>query len=153
MLWREANEEEPMYAIIKTGGKQVKVNAGDIIKIEKLEAEAGSAVKFDQVLLVSDGSNVQVGTPLVAGATVTGTVLEQKRDEKVIIFKKRRRQGYRRTKGHRQYLTVVHIGEIAAGGKSAKAEKPAKVAAPKAEAKAEAPKAAAKKPAAKKAAK
>lgn len=140
-----------MYAIIKTGGKQVKVNAGDIVKIEKLEAQAGEAVKFDQVLLVSDGTNVQVGTPLLAGATVTGTVLEQKRDDKVIIFKKRRRQGYRRTKGHRQYLTVVHISEIAAGGKSVKADKPAKVAAPaKTEAsEAAAPKkAAAKKPAA-----
>jgi large subunit ribosomal protein L21 len=144
-----------MYAIIKTGGKQVKVNAGDIVKIEKLAANAGDAVKFDQVLLVSDGTNVQVGAPLVAGATVTGTVLEQKRDEKVIIFKKRRRQGYRRTKGHRQYLTVVQISEIAAGGKSVKADK---LAQPKAAAKAEATKeaapkkAAAKKPAAKKAA-
>lgn len=144
-----------MYAIIKTGGKQVKVSAGDIIHIEKLEAKAGEAVKFDQVLLASDGTNVQVGTPVLAGATVTGTVLEQKRDDKVIIFKKRRRQGYRRTKGHRQYLTVVQVTEITAGGKTVKADK---LAAPKAAAKTEvaeaaAPKkAAAKKPAAKKAA-
>lgn len=145
-----------MYAIIKTGGKQVKVNAGDIIKIEKLEAKAGDAVTFDQVLLVSDGTTVQVGTPLLANASVTGTVLEQKRDDKVIIFKKHRRQGYRRTKGHRQHLTVVHIGEITAAGKTVKAEKAAapKVAAATAPAeKAAASTAAAKKPAAKKAAK
>jgi large subunit ribosomal protein L21 len=143
-----------MYAIIKTGGKQVKVSAGDIIHIEKLAANAGDAVKFDQVLLASDGTNVQVGTPVLAGATVTATVLEQKRDEKVIIFKKRRRQGYRRTKGHRQYLTVVQVTEITAGGKTVKADKlAAPKAAPKAAAKAEAAEAPKKAPAKKAAAK
>lgn len=139
-----------MYAIIKTGGKQVKVTPGSQLTVEKLALNPGQTIKFDQVLLVSDGTNITVGTPAVAGASVTATVVDQIRDGKVIIFKKRRRQGYRRTKGHRQYLSVLHIDEIAAGGKSVKSDKPAQV---KAAAQPAAEAAPAKKPAAKKAAK
>ncbi|WP_460449629.1 50S ribosomal protein L21 [Alsobacter sp. SYSU BS001988] len=101
-----------MFAVIKTGGKQYKVAANDVITIEKLVAEAGDAVSFDQVLMV-DG---EVGAPIVAGATVAGEVVEQTRGPKVISFKKRRRQNSKRKRGHRQDLTVVRITEILTGG-------------------------------------
>ncbi len=125
-----------MFAVIKTGGKQYKVAEGDTITVEKLDAEAGKDVTFDTVLMVGNGDDVTVGAPLVAGASVFGEVTEQTRGEKVIIRKKRQRQTYRRTKGHRQHLTVVTITGISTDGK-----KPAKKAAPKKEAapKAEAP--------------
>ncbi len=97
-----------MYAVIKTGGKQYKVSTGDIFKVEKLNAEAGKEVVFDTVLAVND----KVGTPLVAGASVKATVLAEAKDKKVIIFKKKRRQNYRRKNGHRQTLTTVKILEI-----------------------------------------
>ena len=145
------------FAVIKTGGKQYKVAANDVIKIEKLEAEAGDIVTFDQVLMVGD----TIGAPLVEGALVAAELVETKKQKTVIIFKKRRRHNSRRRNGHRQLLTTVRITEILTGGAkptikaAAKAEKteavaekaPAKKAAPKAEAAAEAP---AKKPAAKK---
>lgn len=147
------------FAVIKTGGKQYKVAANDVIKIEKLEAEAGDIVTFDQVLMVGD----TVGAPLVEGALVAAELVETKKQKTVIIFKKRRRHNSRRRNGHRQLLSTVRITEILTGGAkptikaAAKAEKteavaekaPAKKAAPKAEAAADAP---AKKPAAKKAA-
>ena len=101
-----------MYAVIKTGGKQYRVAKNEVIKIERLDGEVGSTITFPEVLMVG-GDNPVVGAPTVAGASVTATVLEQTRGEKVIIFKKRRRKNYRRRNGHRQLLTVVRIGEIA----------------------------------------
>jgi large subunit ribosomal protein L21 len=120
-----------MYAVIKTGGKQYRVEPDDVIKIERLDNEAGSDVTFDQVLLVGEEGNATVGAPTVDGASVVGTVLEQARGRKIIVFKKKRRKNYRRKAGHRQDLTVVRITDIVgADGKrasaSAKAEpKPA----------------------------
>ncbi len=113
-----------MFAIIKTGGKQYKVAANDIIRVEKLEASAGDTVEFADVLMMGQGSSVKIGAPLVANAKVAGTVLEQIRDDKVIIFKKNRRHNYRRKNGHRQYLTVVRITDV--GGEGAKAASPKK---------------------------
>ncbi|ABC22043.1 50S ribosomal protein L21 [Rhodospirillum rubrum] len=94
-----------MFAVIKTGGKQYKVAENDVIDIEKLEADEGATVEFDSVLALGD----TVGLPTIAGAKVTGEVLSQFRGEKVIIFKKHRRQNYRRKNGHRQFLTRVRI--------------------------------------------
>jgi len=124
-----------MFAVIKTGGKQYKVAEGDTITVEKLDTEAGKDVTFDTVLMLGNGDDVTVGAPLVDGASVFGEVEEQTRGDKVIIRKKRQRQTYRRTKGHRQHLTVVKITGISADGKKpAKKAAPKKAAAPKAEA-------------------
>lgn len=139
-----------MYAIVKSGGKQLKVQAGDIVKVERLSAEAGDSVSLSDVLMVADGDKVTIGTPVVKDAKVTATVLEQKRGEKVIVFKKKRRHNYRRRKGHRQEITVLQVVEITAAGKTAKADKLAPV--KKAEAAAK-PAAKAAKPAVKTAAK
>lgn len=137
-----------MYAVIKTGGKQYKVAKNDVILVEKLPGESGAAVELDEVLLVGDDKGQTVGSPLVDGAHVAATVLEQTRGEKIIVFKKKRRQNYRRKAGHRQDLTALKITDIVTGGK----KKAAKAAEPKAEApKAEAPKAEEKKAAPKKA--
>jgi len=103
-----------MYAVIKTGGKQYKVAKDDVIVIEKLPTEAGGTVEFKDVLMVGGAGATKVGAPLVAGASVKGTVLAQQRGEKVIIFKKRRRKNSRRKNGHRQAETVVRISEIVA---------------------------------------
>ena len=103
-----------MYAVIKTGGKQYRVCAGDKLKIEKLEAEIGSEVTFDQVLMIGDGDNVKVGGPMLAGAMVKATVLNQARGDKIHIFKMRRRKHYRKSQGHRQYFNEVQIGGITA---------------------------------------
>ncbi len=100
------------FAVIKTGGKQYKVAANDVIKIEKLEAEAGDIVTFDQVLMVGD----TIGAPLVEGALVAAELVETKKQKTVIIFKKRRRHNSRRRNGHRQLLTTVRITEILTGG-------------------------------------
>ncbi|WP_108396630.1 50S ribosomal protein L21 [Devosia submarina] len=100
------------FAVIKTGGKQYKVAANDVLKIEKLDAEAGSIVTFDQVLMVGD----EVGAPLVEGALVAAELLETKKQKTVIIFKKNRRHNYRRRNGHRQLLSTVRITEILTGG-------------------------------------
>lgn len=139
-----------MFAVIKTGGKQYKVSAGDIIKIERLTGEAGNQVDFQDIFMLGDEKTSTIGTPTVAKAVVKATLLEQARGDKIIVYKKKRRQGYDRKNGHRQDLSVIHIDEIIEGGKSlAKAERKTKaVAKPAAEKKA-APKAAAK-PAAKK---
>jgi large subunit ribosomal protein L21 len=104
-----------MFAVIKTGGKQYRVAKDDVIVVEKLEAEAGKSVSFGDVLMVADGANVSVGAPLVKGASVTGEVVEQRKGEKVKVFKKRRRNTYRRKRGHRQNETVVRITAVAAG--------------------------------------
>ena len=103
-----------MFAVIKTGGKQYKVAKDDIIIVEKLEAETGKAVSFKDVLACGAGSDVKVGEPLVKGAEVKGEVLEQRKGDKVMIFKKKRRQTYRRKRGHRQNETVVKITGITA---------------------------------------
>ena len=101
-----------MYAVIKTGGKQYRVAKDDIIKIEKLDAEAGEKVEFKDVLMVGSEGNTSIGTPLLEGAIVTAEVLEQTRAAKIIVFKKKRRHNYRRKKGHRQHQTVVRITGI-----------------------------------------
>lgn len=111
-----------MFAVIKTGGKQYRVAANDVITIATLEGEAGAFVTFGDVLLFGDGEATQVGTPLLSGIGVTGEIVQHGRTRKVIAFKKRRRQNSRRRRGHRQDFTVVRITEISAGGKSSKAE-------------------------------
>ena len=104
-----------MFAVIKTGGKQYRVQPKTVLKIEKLDAEPGSVFTFTDVLAVgAEGGSLTLGAPLVPGATVTATVLEQGRLDKVIIFKKRRRQNSRRKNGHRQHMTVVRIDAISA---------------------------------------
>lgn len=105
-----------MYAVIKTGGKQYKVAPNDILTVEKLIAEAGTVVQFDQVLMVGGDGKSTVGAPLVAGAVVTATVLDQTRGDKIIVFKKKRRKNYRRKKGHRQFETVLRIAGIYTDG-------------------------------------
>ena len=101
-----------MFAVIRTGGKQYRVAKDAVLKIEKLEAEAGSTITFDQVLAVGGEGGTTIGAPTVAGATVTATVIAQDRLAKIIIFKKRRRQNSRRKNGHRQPVTVVRISAI-----------------------------------------
>jgi large subunit ribosomal protein L21 len=104
-----------MYAVIKTGGKQYRVQAGDVLVVEKLDGEAGAAVAFNEVLMVGEGADVTVGAPLVEGAVVNATLIETRKGDKVRIFKKIRRQGYRRTKGHRQLESVLRVTSVAAG--------------------------------------
>lgn len=136
-----------MFAVIKTGGKQYRVAAQDLLQIEKVAGEAGDIVEFNEVLMVGEGADATFGAPLVEGALVTAEVVEQGRARKVIAFKKRRRQNSKRSRGHRQHLTTVRIAEILTGG--AKPSKKAAAKAPaKEEAKAEAPKAAKKEAAA-----
>ncbi len=103
-----------MYAVIRTGGKQYKVAPEDVLQIEKIEGAAGDAVSFPDVLMVGGEGGPTVGAPLVKGAAVSAEVVEQGRGPKVIIFKKKRRQNYRRKRGHRQELTTVRILEIKA---------------------------------------
>lgn len=103
-----------MFAVIQTGGKQYKVAKDDIIIVEKLDGEAGDKVSFGDVLTCGEGADVKVGAPLVKGAEVKGEVLEQRKGDKVIVFKKKRRQTYRRKRGHRQNETVVKITGITA---------------------------------------
>ena len=109
-----------MYAVIKTGGKQYRVQAGDLLVVEKLDGEPGAEVAFGDVLMLGDGEAVTVGAPLVDGAKVSATLIETRKGEKVKIFKKIRRQGYRRTRGHRQSETVLRVTAIDGAGKSAK---------------------------------
>ncbi len=101
-----------MYAVIKTGGKQYRVAKDDVIEVELLTAKKGDVVTLDQVLLVGSAGTAKIGTPTVSGAAVKATVVEQIKDDKVIVFKKKRRQNYRRKNGHRQNLTVLKITEI-----------------------------------------
>ncbi len=124
-----------MYAVIKTGGKQYKVEAGATLKVEKLLGEVGSKVVIDKVLMIADGDSTTIGAPLIAGATVNATVVSHGRADKVMIFKFRRRKHYRKTQGHRQSFTEIQIGEILAAGQAATkavAAKPAKEKAAKA---------------------
>jgi large subunit ribosomal protein L21 len=103
-----------MYAVIKTGGKQYKVTAGERVKVEKLVGDVGSKVVIDKVLMIADGEKTTIGAPLVAGAKVNVTVLSHGRADKVMIFKFRRRKHYRKTQGHRQSFTEIQIDTIAA---------------------------------------
>jgi large subunit ribosomal protein L21 len=105
-----------MFAVIKTGGKQYRVAADDVITVAKLDAGPGEAVAFGEVLMLTGDAGVEVGAPTVAGASVSGEIVAQVRGPKVIAFKKRRRQNSRRKRGHRQDLTTVRITEILAGG-------------------------------------
>ena len=107
-----------MYAVIKTGGKQYRVRPGDMLVVEKLAGEAGAEVSFDQVLMVGEGDAVTVGAPLVEGALVKATLVETRKGEKIKIFKKIRRQGYRRTRGHRQFESVLRVTSVAGGGQT-----------------------------------
>jgi large subunit ribosomal protein L21 len=116
-----------MYAVVITGGKQYRVEAGTELTIERLAADAGSSVTFDRVLFVGDGDTVTVGTPTVDGATVSGTVLGETLGPKLRIFKFKQKVKYRRTTGHRQHFTRVRIDEITASGKTVKAEPVEKV--------------------------
>ncbi len=126
-----------MFAVIKTGGKQYKVAKNDVLIVEKLDVNDGEAVVFDQVLMMGEGDNITVGSPIVEGAQVHAELLETRKGAKIIIFKKKRRKDYRRTKGHRQFETVVRVTDILAkGAKPAAAKKAvAKPTAKKAEAK------------------
>ena len=101
-----------MFAVIETGGKQYKVQYGDVIYVEKLGVEAENTVTFDQVLAVVDGENSKFGTPMVSGATVEGKVIKNGKGKKIIVFKYKPKKGYRRKQGHRQPYTKVTIGKI-----------------------------------------
>ncbi len=122
-----------MYAVIKTGGKQYKVAAGERLKVEKLVGDVGSKVVIDKVLMIADGENTTIGAPLVAGAKVNATVLSHGRGDKVMIFKFRRRKHYRKTQGHRQSYTEILIDDV--NGKGAVAANPVVAAKPAAAAK------------------
>jgi large subunit ribosomal protein L21 len=104
-----------MFAVIRTGGKQYRVAKDDVITVEKLAAEPGATVELSDVLIVGEGASAKTGAPTVPGASVSATVVEQTRGDKVIIFKKRRRHNYRRKNGHRQRLTVLRIDAISPG--------------------------------------
>ncbi|WP_025321278.1 50S ribosomal protein L21 [Deferrisoma camini] len=101
-----------MYAVIRTGGKQYLVGQGDFVKVEKLPGDVGQEVVFEEVLLVNDGSELKLGKPVVEGVRVRGTIVEQGRDKKIIVFKMKRRKGYRRKQGHRQHYTGVKVEAI-----------------------------------------
>ncbi len=124
-----------MYAVFSTGGKQYRATTGDIIKVEKLEAEKGATVELDQVLMVGEGEDVKVGTPYVDGAKVTAEVVEHGRGDKVKIIKFKRRKHHMKKQGHRQYYTALEITGIEGAAKPKAAKKKAE---PKAEAKAKA---------------
>ena len=140
-----------MYAVFRSGGKQYRASKGEVLKLEKLDADEGASVKFDEVLLVGEGSNIKVGSPLLSGSTVSAKVLRQGKSKKVSVVKFRRRKNYLRQHTHRQFFTEVEITGISGAGKVAAAPKedaPMQPATKKPAAK----KAAAKKPVAKKAA-
>jgi large subunit ribosomal protein L21 len=107
-----------MFAVIHTGGKQYTVAKNDVIAVEKLDGEPGATIELGEVLLIGDGADVSAGTPLLAGASVSATLVEHRRADKIIVFKKKRRQNYRRKNGHRQHQTVLQITEIRAEGGS-----------------------------------
>jgi large subunit ribosomal protein L21 len=109
-----------MYAVIRTGGKQYKVQAGDLLVVEKLDGAAGAEVSFGDVLMLGDGGSVTLGAPTVSGASVSGTLIETRKGDKIKVFKKTRRQGYRRTGGHRQIESVVRVTSVAGEGKTDK---------------------------------
>ncbi len=106
-----------MLAVIKTGGKQYAVKAGQILKVEKLDGKKGDSISFDNVLAVTDSSNHTIGNPLIKGASVEAKILDQIRDKKIVVFKKRKRKNSKSTQGHRQCLTVLQIESIMSSGK------------------------------------
>lgn len=101
-----------MYAVVKTGGKQYKVTTGEVLKVEKLNAEVGSEVELPDVLMVIKDDDIQVGTPVIENASVKAKVLEHGKAKKVIVFKKKRRKGYKKKRGHRQHFTTIEIQDI-----------------------------------------
>jgi large subunit ribosomal protein L21 len=103
-----------MYAIIQTGGKQYKVAENDVVRVEKLEGEAGKTIQLGEIVAIGDGSNLTFGSPLIKGASVSAQVVAHEKTDKVIVFKKKRRQNYRRKRGHRQNVTVLKITGIKA---------------------------------------
>ncbi len=103
------------YAVVETGGKQYRVEKDNVISVERLDAEVGSEVELSTVLAVSDGENLTVGAPVIEGAVVKATILEQYRGDKVVAFKKKKRKGYKRKVGHRQELTKLQVAEISVG--------------------------------------
>ena len=103
-----------MYAVVATGGKQYRVQEGDTLRIEKIPGEVGAKVAFDRVLMVSDGDDVKIGQPVLENAVVNGTIVEQGKGRKILVFKYKRRKRYRRKQGHRQLFTAVKIGTIEA---------------------------------------
>ncbi len=120
-----------MYAVFRTGGKQYRAVKGDVLRLEKIEADEGTTIKFDEVLLVGEGSNIKIGSPLLSGITVSGKVIRQGKSRKVPVVKFKRRQNYLRQGSHRQFFTEVEITAIASGttkkaaAKDVVAEKPA----------------------------
>ena len=103
-----------MYAVLSTGGKQYKVEEGDILRIEKISGDVGTSVSFDKVLMFSDGEKVRVGSPLIDGISVSAHIVEQDKAKKILVFKYKRRKNYRRKQGHRQPFTAVKIDSISA---------------------------------------
>jgi large subunit ribosomal protein L21 len=101
-----------MFAVVKTGGKQYRVEKGDVLHVEKLEGDQGASLKLDSIMMCGEGEKVTLGKPTIDGAWVDAEILEQKRADKIVIFKKIRRHGYRRKNGHRQYQTVLRIKDI-----------------------------------------
>ncbi len=141
-----------MYAVFRIGGKQYRAVKGDVLRVEKLDAKEGATVKFDEVLLVGEGSDIKVGHPLLSGSTVSGKVVRQGKSKKVPVVKFKRRQNYLRQGSHRQFFTEVEITDITGGSAKKAAPKKAAAAEDKPAAKKATKKKAAKKPAAKKAA-
>jgi large subunit ribosomal protein L21 len=103
-----------MYAVVETGGKQYKVKSGDTLRVEKLEGDIGSEITLDKVLLAGSGDSVKTGAPYVEGASVSAKIVEQHRTRKIVVFKYKRRKGYRVKRGHRQHYTALRIGDIKA---------------------------------------
>jgi len=122
-----------MYAVVNSGGKQYKVQQGEVLRVEKISGDVGSPVTFDRVLMFADGDNVSIGQPVLDGVLVEGTIVEQGKAKKIIVFKYKRRKRFRRKKGHRQQFTAVQIDSIKAKGSTAK-----KASEPESEAKVEA---------------
>ena len=104
-----------MYAIINISGKQYKVTSGARLRVPKQDGETGTSLTFDKVLLINDGKNTEVGEPILKGASVTGTIIEHGRNKKILVYKKKRRKGYQRKNGHRQWFTEIEFGTIKAG--------------------------------------
>ena len=104
-----------MYAIINISGKQYKATSGARLKVPKQDGETGTSLTFDKVLLINDGKNTEVGEPILKGASVTGTIIEHGRNKKILVYKKKRRKGYQRKNGHRQWFTEIEFGTIKAG--------------------------------------
>ena len=104
-----------MYAIINISGKQYKATSGARLRVPKQDGETGTSLTFDKVLLINDGKNTEIGEPVLKGASVTGTIIEHGRNKKILVYKKKRRKGYQRKNGHRQWFTEIEFGTIKAG--------------------------------------